>query len=74
MSATLAWKLNRLRAMSAAEVGWRVRRLLVMTASCDRTRILFEPPFSITAEETDFALDVLRQALEGELQQPRLIC
>jgi len=35
-----------------------------MTASCDRKRILFEPPFSITAEETDFALDVLRQAPE----------
>ncbi len=28
MSATLPWKLNRLRAMSAAEVGWRVRHAI----------------------------------------------
>jgi putrescine aminotransferase len=42
------------------------RGLLVMTAFCDRTRILFEPPLCITDEQTDFALDVLRQVLRGD--------
>jgi len=39
--------------------------VLLMTAFCDRTRVLFEPPLCITAEQLDFALDVLRRVLKG---------
>jgi acetylornithine/succinyldiaminopimelate/putrescine aminotransferase len=41
------------------------RGVLVMTAFCDRTRILFEPPLCIGDEQIDCALDVLHQALRG---------
>jgi putrescine aminotransferase len=41
--------------------------LLVMSAFCDRTRVLLEPPLGITAEQSDFAVAVLR----GELHEIR---
>lgn len=41
MSATLSWKLNRLRAMSAGEVCWRMQQ--AATAALERAR-LFGPP------------------------------
>jgi putrescine aminotransferase len=41
------------------------RGLLVMTAFCDRTRIVLEPPLCIADEEIDFALEVLRGVLHG---------
>ncbi len=37
--------------------------LLVMTAFCDRTRVLLEPPLCITAEQAEFALGVLHGVL-----------
>jgi putrescine aminotransferase len=52
------------RSASRIVSGCAKRGVLVMTAFCDRTRILFEPPLCITAEQTDFALDVLRRVLE----------
>ena len=39
--------------------------LLVMTAFCDRTRVLFEPPLCIADGEVDFALEVLSEVLHG---------
>jgi 4-aminobutyrate aminotransferase len=52
------------RSASRIVSGCAKRGVLVMTAFCDRTRILFEPPLCITAEQTGFALDVLRRVLE----------
>jgi putrescine aminotransferase len=39
------------------------RGLLVMTAFCDRTRLLLEPPLCMTAEQADFAAGALHGAL-----------
>ena len=60
----IALHTDGLRSASRIVSGCAKRGLLVMTAFCDRTRILFEPPLCITAEQTDFALNVLRQVLE----------
>lgn len=38
--------------------------LLVMTAFCDRTRVLLDPPLCITPEQIAFALGVLRAVLQ----------
>jgi acetylornithine/succinyldiaminopimelate/putrescine aminotransferase len=51
------------RSASRLIVACARRGLLVMTAFCDRTRVLLEPPLGITAEQTDFAVGVLRGVL-----------
>ena len=40
--------------------------LLVMSAFCERSRILIEPPLCIADDEVDFALGVLREVLRGD--------
>lgn len=62
----IALHTDGLRSAARIVSGCASRGLLVMTAFCDRTRILFEPPLCITDEQTDFALDVLRQVLRGD--------
>jgi putrescine aminotransferase len=39
------------------------RGLLVMSAFCDRTRVLLDPPLGISDEQADFAVAVLREGL-----------
>jgi len=38
----------------------------VMSAFCERSRILIEPPLCIADDEIDFALGVLREVLRGD--------
>jgi 4-aminobutyrate aminotransferase-like enzyme len=39
------------------------RGLLVMSAFCDRTRVLLDPPLGISDEQADFAVAALREGL-----------
>jgi putrescine aminotransferase len=59
----IALHMDGLRSASRIVSGCARRGLLVMTAFCDRTRVLIEPPLCIRDDQLDYAMDALRMTL-----------
>ena len=64
----IALHTDSLRSATRLVASCAKRGVLLMTAFCDRTRILIEPPLIITDEQLDIVLSTLRMALQEMVQ------